>query len=102
MKSWSPLAAVTVPAAIPPPPVLLKRDKAYAIWKFRAVAPRKGSLTFSTNFICSPLYTERPTGDRKPSGGALGLIRPNAQGRPIWNRQLLHPMSVEDPRPAPA
>src|SRR6202044_3084647 len=37
--------------------------------------------------------------DRKRSGGALGLIPPNAQGWPTAARQLLPPISVEEPRP---
>src|ERR1700675_1124019 len=99
MKSWSPLAAVTVASAPTAPPELLKRDKAYETWKFRFLAPRKGLLTFSTHFICKPSYVERPTGDRNRSGGALGLIPPNAQGRPSAARQLLPPISVDEPKP---
>ena len=102
MKSWSPLDAVTVLSGLTPPPVLLKRDRAYDTWKFTLCAPRKGWLTFSVSFICNPLYTERPTGDRKPSGGARGLMPPKAQGYPSAAKQLTPPMSAEEPRPLPA
>src|SRR5215469_10205630 len=102
MKSWSPLAAVTFASALTPPPEFSKRDSAYDTWKFTADMPRIGLLTLYAHFACNPLYTDRPTGDRRAIGGESELMPPKAQGCPTAALQLKPPMSADEPRPKEA
>src|SRR5215471_3615153 len=47
-----------------------------------APMPGTGLVTFWVSFTCKPLYTERPTGNRKNICPNCGLSPPNAQGYP--------------------
>src|ERR1700674_1395813 len=77
-KSWSDAIALTGPV----PPVFSKRDNAYEIWKFSARTWRNGRCTFCVSLVCNPLYTERPMGLKKGSGGALALTPAKAHEYP--------------------
>src|ERR1700693_3280767 len=77
--SWSDVLALTGP--LPKlPPEFSNRDNAYETWILKARMPRSGCSTFWMSLVCSPLYTERPIGVKRSSGGALGLTPGNAQG----------------------